>query len=153
MEKETLITAMKNSISEVLETMFFLPLDFFDTDLWDLSALEKEDTLISRLSFTGPFEGHFIFFISKEPASSLTADFLGEDVESISPDHVTDTVKEIINMLAGSTFAGYDDQAVFDLGIPELIDLDDIRGDGSGEEVLIKINTLDNHLALKMVKT
>jgi len=153
MKKEALITAMKNSISEVLETMFFLPLDFPGSDMWDLSNLDKEDTMVSRLSFTGPFDGYFIFFIPKEPASSLTADFLGKDIESISRDHVTDTVKETLNMLAGNTFRNYDDLAVFDLGFPELIDLDDIRGDDSGEEVLITINTLDNHLALKMVKT
>jgi hypothetical protein len=34
MKKEALITAMKNSISEVLETMFFLPLDFLIMNLW-----------------------------------------------------------------------------------------------------------------------
>ena len=31
MERKALMRAMKNSISEVLETMFFLPVDFSDT--------------------------------------------------------------------------------------------------------------------------
>ena len=152
MEKEALITAMKSSISEVLETMFFLPLDFPGTDMWDSSDPEEE-TLICRLNFTGPFEGYFVIFIPKEQALSFTADFLGKDSEGISRDQVNDTVKETLNMIAGSTFRNYDDQAVFDLGFPEIIELDDISGDDSGEEVFITINTLDNYLALKMVQT
>ena len=151
MEMETLITAMKNSISEVLETMFFLPLDFPETDHWDLSTLKTEETLVSKLSFSGPFEGYFLFFIPQETASSLTADFLGKDVENISQSEVADTAKEIINMFAGSTFGKYDDQALFSLGIPQLMDLDDIRGDDPREGIFIPVSTLDNYLVLKIV--
>jgi len=146
---------MKNSISEVLGKMFFLPLDFVDTiskgELWDLKASE---IIISKLNFSGPFSGYFLLYIPGGLVHSLAASFMGIDEESISHDHVTDSVKEIINMIAGNTFGIFDDQAVFDLGIPELINVDDVKdGDSKSEEdIFVAINTLENRLGLRMVK-
>jgi len=155
MEKEALIAAMKNSISEVLEKMFFLPLDFVDTiskgALWE--DLKASEIITSRLNFSGPISGYFLLYIPAGLAHSLAASFMGIDEESISHDHVTDTVKEIINMIAGNTFGIFDDQTVFDLGIPELINVDDLKdGDSKSEEdIFIAINTLENRLGLRMV--
>ena len=154
MEKEVLITAMKTSISEVLETMFFLPLEFPDgvnpEEIW---GSQKEVLVVGKLTFSGPFAGDLLFFIPRKLAVSLTGSFLGEDEASISQDHVTETVKELTNMIAGSTFGNYDDQTVFDLGIPEVVDFDEAKGQGadSGEEIFIPIDTLDDKLALKVV--
>ncbi|MDY7030465.1 MAG: chemotaxis protein CheX [Thermodesulfobacteriota bacterium] len=154
MEKQTLITAMKNSISSVLETMFFLPLDFSDTDdrveVW---SRDQRGVVISKMNFHGPFKGHFIFLLPEELAMSLAASFMGKDDESISQDHVIETAKEIINMIAGNTFSNYDDQAVFHLDIPQLIHFNEVyEADSSSEEALsITINTLGNRFALRMV--
>ena len=154
MEKEVLITAMKNSISEVLETMFFLPLEFPDgvnpEEIW---GSQKEVLVVGKLTFSGPFAGDLFFFIPRNLAVSLTGSFLGVDEESIFQDHVTETVKEITNMIAGSTFGNYDDQAVFDLGIPEMTNFDEAKGQGadSGKEIFIPVDTLDDRLALKLV--
>ncbi|MBW1861591.1 MAG: chemotaxis protein CheX [Deltaproteobacteria bacterium] len=154
MEKEALISAMKTSISEVLEKMFFLPLDFSETvNLGELCNSDKDKMMTGKLSFRGPFSGYLLFFIPGDLALSLTAGFLGEDEESVSRDHVTETLKEILNMIAGSTFSAFDDQAVFDLGIPELVRFDEVVRDhsNSGEEIFIAVNTLDNFLGLEMV--
>ena len=89
----------------------------------------------------------------RDLAFFLTAGFLGEDEGNVSQDQVTETLKEILNMIAGSTFSAFDNQAVFDLDIPELVGLDDLGRDHSNteEEIFVAVNTLDNCLALEMV--
>ena len=153
MDKKALIWAMKNSISEVLETMFFLPVDVSDTDLTKIPChLENDQISVTKLNFSGPFSGSFVLFIPDEFAVSLTADFLGKDVENVSQENVIETSKEIINMIAGNTFAILDDQAVFDLNIPENILADhDVDSSESGEKIFVKIETMDKYMNLKMV--
>ena len=153
MEKQVLITAMKNSISEVLETMFFLPIDFPDVALLkNLWNSEQDDIITARLNFSGFFSGHCVFYITRKMAVSITADFTGEDEESISDDQVKETVKEITNMIAGSTFSNYDEKSAFNLEIPELVKFNDYKDyPDSEKEILIVIETLENHMAFQMV--
>ncbi len=147
MEKKALMRAMKNSISEVLETMFFLPVDFSDT----VNA-EEIQMSVTKLDFSGPFSGSFVLFIPEELAVSLTANFLGKDKEKVSQDNVIETSKEVINMIAGSTFANLDDQAVFDLNIPENILFEQaVHFPGTEDDIFVQIITLDNYFVLKMV--
>jgi CheY-specific phosphatase CheX len=153
MEKKALIRAMKNSISEVLETMFFLPVEFSDTvntnEFWNPEGIQMSAT---KLDFSGPFSGSFVLFIPEEFAVSLTADFLGKDKEKVSQNNVIETSKEIINMVAGSTFANLDDQSVFDLNIPESILFDQaVHFFETEDDIFVQIITLDNYLVLKMV--
>ena len=55
-------------------------------------------------------------------------------------------------MIAGNTFAILDDQAVFDLNIPENILADhDVDSSESGEKIFVKIETMDKYMNLKMV--
>ena len=82
MKKESLITAMKNSISNVLETMFFLPLVFSDDvhkkDCW---SGKTDQIMAARLDFDGPFSGYCVFYIPKKFAVSMTANFMGRAEE------------------------------------------------------------------------
>ena len=154
MEMEALKTAMKTSISDVLEKMFFLPIDFSGNEglgeLWDL---EKEEVLAIKMSFNGPFPGYMIFYIPKALALSLTASFLGNDEEGVLQDHVIETIKEITNMIAGNTFSTFNDQAVFNLSIPEHVPFNDVIANHSNneKEILVPVTTLDSNLALQMV--
>lgn len=153
MENKALKTAMKNSISDVLETMFFLPLDFCDTlivpELWNI---EKDQIIAAKLNFDGLFSGCAVFCIPKKLALSMTADFMGKDEEDVSDDQVDGTVKEIINMITGNTFSMYEPEAAFSLGIPEMVRCDDFSKDLSDPEkgFSIVIETLENHLAFQM---
>ena len=110
--------------------------------------------MAGRLNFSGPFSGYFLFFIPRELARSLTADFLGEDPKKISQDHLSATVREIINMITGSTFSYFDDQAVFNLGIPELLPADMAECDDSrlDQEIFVAVKTEDSRFAMKMVQ-
>jgi len=153
MEREALITAMKVSISEVLEKMFFLPLDFPEAgNEKEFMELKADEIMISKLNFSGPLSGYFQFFIPRGLAFSIAASFMGIGEDSISREHVTETVKEIINMFAGNTFSIFDSQSVFDLDIPELIDSEKEGKENveSREEIFIPIYTMESRVALKM---
>jgi hypothetical protein len=55
-------------------------------------------------------------------------------------------------MIAGSTFANLDDQAVFDLNIPENILFEQaVHFPGTEDDIFVQIITLDNYFVLKMV--
>ena len=151
MEKEALRTAMKDSISDVLEKIFFLPLEF--SDMVTSKELGADEMLVSKLGFAGPFSGCFFFFVPKRYAMAFAANFLGEKDENISQDQASETVKEALNMLAGTTFFHYDDQAVFSLDIPVLVQPAELRDDPSNSEhnIFIGIETLETRLGLQLI--
>jgi len=153
MENKDMKMAMKNSISDVLETMFFLSLDFSnDLDLLGLWDTGKDPMIAAKLSFSGPLSGYAVFCIPKKLALSITADFMGKDEQEISDDQIDGTVKEIINMIIGNTFSLYDPEAVFDLGVPELVGFHDFIKNlsDSGKRFSVVIETLENYLAFQM---
>ncbi len=141
--------AMKNSTSDVLETMFFLPVDFSDTvDVHELWNTEKDQILAAKINFRGPFSGYSVIYIPRKLAVSITVDFFGIDEKNISEDQVGETVKEIINMIIGNTFSLYDQEAVFNLGVPELVGFSGFHK-GSIEledSISVIFETLDDHL-------
>jgi CheY-specific phosphatase CheX len=153
MNKEVLTSAMKNSISDVLGTMFFLPVDFDDSvsmeETWDLN---KNKIIAAKLNFDGPLSGHCILYIPEKLAVSITADFMGKEKDDISDNQVKETVKEINNMITGNTFSLYDPEAVFNLGVPELVGLDGFHKDlsGSDNRISIAIDTLENRLVFQL---
>jgi CheY-specific phosphatase CheX len=153
MEKESLTTAMKNSISSVLETMLFLPMDFPDAvhkkEFWN----GKTDRIMAaRLDFEGPFCGYCVFYMPKKFAVSMAADFMGKDAKDISADQTTGTVMEITNMIAGNTFSLYDEEAVFNLKIPELVRPADFKEVflGYKNDIFVVIDSLENRMAFHM---
>jgi CheY-specific phosphatase CheX len=153
MKNKDMTTAMKNSISDVLETMFFLSLDFSDDlDLLELWDTEKDPIIVAKLSFNGPLSGYAVFCIPKKSALSITADFMGKDEQEISDNQINETIKEIINMIIGNTFSKYDPDVVFDLGVPELVEFhDSIKGLPDSEKSFsVVIETLENYMAFQM---
>lgn len=149
MEKEALRAAIKRSISEVLETMFFLPLEFPEGQGKEMPGKEGNgNLLVTKLNFRGPFSGAFLFFIPEELTLSLTASFLGEEEAKVSRAHVTDMAKEIVNMIAGNTFSILDNKAIFDLGIPEILDAH--SPEPGQAEIFIPIRTIGSSLALQL---
>ena len=107
---------------------------------------------ITHRSHSAPQPVLAVLFIPEEFAVSLTANFLGKDKEKVSEDNVIETSKEVINMIAGSTFANLDDQAVFDLNIPENILFEQaVHFPGAEDDIFVQIITLDNYFVLKMV--
>ena len=154
MKNKDMTTAMKTSISEVLETMFFLSLDFFhnDADIHDLWTMGKDQIIAAKLNFSGPMSGDAVFCIPKISALSITANFMGKNEDEISDEQINGTVKEIINMIIGNTFSIYDPDAVFNLEVPEMVKFDDFLKDLSDSEKTISIvaEALENYLAFHL---
>lgn len=150
--KKRLMTAMMGSISEIFETMFFLPLEFPE----DIRAEERlgsseKGVLTCMIRFKGHLTGNLFLIIPASLSIQLTADFLGEEIDTLSKDQIIGTIKEIINMIAGNAFLKYDDNMVFDLGIPEMIGSQGtINEPDSDEPIFIDVKTPDEQFVIKI---
>jgi CheY-specific phosphatase CheX len=155
MNKEALMKAVKASISEVLEKMFFLPLEFVEekspAELWPAGA--DEGLIAAAMTFQGPFSGRYFFFIPKPSALALTVSFLGEDQKQITPEQVVETVKEILNMIAGNTFGIFDEKSVFNLGIPQFVDFKKVKNQNpdADKQILVVVDTLDQTMVFQLI--
>ena len=150
MEKAAMMKAMKASISNVLETMFYQMVQIVDDDC-SLQAwfAQGQSLLGATLNFAGPSEGTFYFIIPIEVTNEITANFLGLDAGEIDAGQRTDTVKEALNMVSGGMLAIFDPKGAFKLGIPEMIAKDDLSHDKlkdlQGDVILFE--TEDNRMA------
>jgi len=153
MEKGKLLIAAKTSISEVLETMFFLPID--RTDIVQAIAFDGEvsdDMELVEVRFSGMFSGTFLLVIPDDLALFLTASFLGSIEEKVLSAHIRETKKEMANMIAGNTFTHFNDQVEFDLGIPKIVRARDaLDGSGRGEEIIYQSQTLEKSLFIRVL--
>ena len=115
--------AMTASISEVLETMFYMPLEFEDQgDALKRGILNAPDLVICKLDFKGKLSGHFIMIIPENVLISMARDFMGEDRNTIKRIHTEGIIKEVVNMVVGHMFSTIDDTNDFHLGIPQIIE-------------------------------
>lgn len=154
MEKETLKTAMKDSISEVLEKMFFVPLNFSEhKSPYELWKPGKDKVLVTELGFQGPFSGTVISFIPEENALSLAADFLGENAKEVPAQHGREIAQEITNMVSGNTFRLLDSQSVFDLETPKMSLFEKAAASQVDwvKEIFVSLQTTEGSMAFGMV--
>ena len=155
MNRKAMKEAMKASISEVLETMFFLPLEFSETEA-DCALLQIAPVKLkcAGLRFQGPFGGEATFLIPNASARSLTADFMGRDLDEIGGEDVDATIKELLNMICGKALSLFEAKAVFKLGIPEMVNPGKVL-DGflSREErnIALLFDAMDDQLGVRIV--
>jgi CheY-specific phosphatase CheX len=153
MDKPAMTKAMKASISEVLEQMFFMPIDFVSPDADRQEPDFGGASIIAELGFSGTFTGTFLLQVPSVLAQSVSADFLGTAPSNLSEDDVTGTVLEMVNMLAGGALSIYDSCVLFDLQIPKRISQQDMgaltRPDG--EEIMIRIQTTESRMSFHLI--
>ena len=146
---ETLKKALTDSISEVLETMFFLTFEFDESCDVQKKLEEEGERLINvKLNYKGEITGCVIMFIPNELASDITADFMGKD--SVEQDEVEGTAKEIINMVTGNLFSHYNKENIYDLDIPEILSSKVLKEKNSNhpDEISIAIKTVDDYFVI-----
>ena len=118
-----LITAMKTSISEVMETMFYLPVEFGEESTLSQSGMDKnKPNMVCQLEFSGDFSGCFTLLIPKDLLSEMTENFMGESRENLEDEHLWGTLTEILNMICGNTLSKLDSKVPFKLDMPKVID-------------------------------
>lgn len=112
--------AMTDSISEVLETMFFTPVDDLKPAQDAAEECAAGSRIVVRLAFGGAFGGSFRLCVPECVAAAISADFLGVAHAALSSADMVGTVKEMVNMLAGNTLSLYDYREIFNLQLPEV---------------------------------
>ena len=121
--KKTLMKAMMTSISEVMETMFFLPVEFGEeTTLIQSGITKNSPTLASQLKFTGDVSGSLSILVPKELVGEMAENFMGESQDQLTDEHFSGTLTEMLNMVCGNALSKTESKVPFELGIPEVID-------------------------------
>ncbi len=141
-----LMTVMKDSISEVLETMFYLPVEFQeDVTAEQINEIKQKISMGCRLKTTGSFEATFQYFIPDQLLLDMTQNFMGEDQENCTKEYLEGTLKEALNMIIGNALKSIDAKTPPDLDIPEIIKISDL-----GTENLLIIEAIDGTMLLQI---
>ena len=154
MERVNMMKAMRTSISEVLGTMFFQMVQVVDANSTLQEWLAQEHSLLgATLDFDGPLAGSFYLLIPVDAANSITANFLGLNADEVDEEQQNDTVKETLNMIGGGLLSIFDQKGAFKLGLPELIETNDLTLDKFDDlqEDFVLFETEDNRLAAGLV--
>lgn len=151
--KEALKAAMTTSISEVLETMFFMTIEATEDTAWtDLTdTVYGEKLFTGKINFRGPLSGSFFLIIPESILSAMTEMFMGMEAGEVTEAHLSGTVLEALNIIAGNTFSKLDDQTVFNLEIPESVEtssLPSIAEHSGKETIFFRIETPGGNLGL-----
>jgi len=144
--------AMKKAISEVMDKMFFMPVQVNEKSgaLSDWFTCE-EPIVGATLDFTGPKMGFSYFLIPAGFAKEISANFLGSSEDSISDKQEQDTLKEALNMIVGFMFSQLENG--FKIGIPQYIkESDFIARHFEGDyNVSFSIETNNNFIAAGLI--
>lgn len=125
--KKILMTAMTTSISEVMETMFFLPVEIGSKIFFEESGIEKNQSIACQLTFSGDTSGKLITVAPSDLAAEMAENFMGEAKEQLTQEHLTGTLTEMLNMVCGNTLSQVKPKVPYKLGIPELISFSDLN--------------------------
>jgi hypothetical protein len=154
MKEEMTRGYLKEAISNVMETMFFLPVQFLDgpqtLDQWFSG---EGRVLEAFIEFKGSRSGSVSLFVPGPGLEEMSANILGLDANESSEEQVRDTLKEAINMMAGQMLSLLDGEGGFALGIPRFAG-EWTNRDTAGETVSSEFLLFDagrNHLAASFV--
>ena len=152
--RETMTMNMKQAISNVLELMFFLPVQFVENESPVREWLPRSQVYTgATLGFSGPVSGSYYLLIPVAMAKEITANFLGLSEEEVNEAQESDTVKEALNMIGGHMLSLVDKPDGYQLGIPEIIFEAgfDMNADTGKKENVIYIEAEGNHLAAGII--
>jgi len=128
MREASIQTALRESVVEVLEKMFFI--SAFEEPLQEPPSLRP--CLAAQLEFTGDPPGSLTLETSCQAARSIAADFLGEAPEALSVRQVEEVVCELANMICGAVLSRVESRVVFRLGSPRIVRDDAARAQSAG---------------------
>ena len=154
MDRETMMKAMREATSNVLETMFYQPVHITDTNCSLQEWFSDTQLLVgATLSFHGPSTGSFYLLLPTTMVTGITANFLGIEEEEVNEEQKMDALKESLSMIGGNMLSLFDKEGVFKLCIPELIEENDLAEDKFGglKGGVILIETEENRLAAGII--
>jgi len=117
MPETPLQRALRDSVQEVLEKMFFVE----PVEEPPGAADAPEGEMAVQLAFEGLPSGALTLRLTTAAARQIAADFLGEDASGLSPVKVEEVVCELANMICGSVLSRVESTATFRLASPRLL--------------------------------
>lgn len=110
---------MRDAISNVLETMFFLVPGFVENQ--GVRAFERRPFFLeSSISLATEVERlKLVFGVTRSYITMITANFLGVGQKEVAAEQMEDTLKEFTNMVGGDLLSRMP-SINWELGIPEL---------------------------------
>ena len=142
--KKQLMTAIKTSISEVMETMFFLPVEFNQETSFARLEIGTDLVIASGLRFTGDVKGQMILVAPRSLVAEMAENFMGESRASLTDEHICGTLTEMLNMVCGNALGKVDSKVPFVLSLPEIMDVSEI----SPEQEFAAVETIGSKMAV-----
>jgi CheY-specific phosphatase CheX len=115
------MTAMMTSISEVMETMFFLPVEPGPESTLAQRGMDP-DRLAGSINFSGDVSGRLVITAPRSLVGEMAQNFMGEDEDALTEEHFSGTMTEMLNMVCGNALSKTASSRPFELGIPEIVD-------------------------------
>ena len=117
---KTVLKAMKTSISEVMGTMFFLPIEFSEEPpVKEIKGIKGKQNKACRIDFSGDRSGSVYLLVPTGLLSQMAENFMGEPAESLGEDLLDGTLTETVNMITGNALRKVKAEKPFQLGIPK----------------------------------
>jgi len=116
MTEKQLAEALRTSMTDVLEKMFFIR--GVDTAGVPPSAAER----LAEMTFEGDPPGRFTLRATGPAARSIAADFLGAEESELPDREVDDVVCELANMICGSVLSRVESGTIFHLASPRIVE-------------------------------
>ena len=144
--KKTLTTMILTSISEVLETMFFIPVEPEEEELSKLPDIGS-DLLAASLKFKGDRSGDLVIIAPRIVVEEMAENLMGLNSENVEEEYLTGTLTELLNMVCGNALSRADASNPYELAIPEIILMPEVLK----RNTFHKINTPQSALAISVV--
>jgi len=122
-----MMEAMHQAISDVMNKMFFLPVQINKKGLALREWFSNKLPLVgAAITLTGPLTGFSYLLVPEGVAREMTANFLGIAEKEVDVKQERDTVKEALNMIIGHMLSKFDKKGDLRIGIPQLINESDL---------------------------
>jgi len=122
-----MMEAMHQAISDVMNKMFFLPVQINKKGLALREWFSNKLPLVgAAITLTGPLTGFSYLLVPEGVAREMTANFLGIAEKEVDVKQERDTVKEALNMIIGHMLSQFDRKGDLRIGIPQLINESDL---------------------------
>jgi hypothetical protein len=141
---------LKEAISRVMETMFFMPVQFVDgpQPLGDWFSREAK-VLESLIDFQGSRSGRGVLLVPARGLKEMAANFLGLREAEVGEEQMRDTLREAVNMITGQMLSLWDKGGGYALGIPQFAGertFPDLQEE-KGSAMMLRFETEKTHLA------
>lgn len=115
-----LMPSLTHSILKVMETMFFLTVEEQKKAMAPFQSQPGQEKIqAASITFSGSFSGTIFLEIPLNLLKTMTENFLGQSLTSLSEAYMEGTLKEALNMIAGDALTQIN--ATTGLGLPKTV--------------------------------